>query len=318
MPTVFRVTPSQLAWLGQAFPEKNIISPLAAFTQQTALSEEDESDLIRQGIVAQDGTIQPTALAVFHLLAGADGFSRIRILGVTAPADKVVFYKGEMACSVDSSQGRFTITYPPDIKESTLTFEEFTGSSRLINIPFQAQLAPNSAMVFLALLDLQRRANLLALAGENPKMAFGTAEITEMIHRAKKWSWLAYALHQLAGERPWREEEVRSALRELLKKGLIAASGENFRLVSAAWEVAQELLLPEYVFNIAYGRLLSPKTIEHSQAYVVYCGSHNILYLEAVGDLIAIETIAGSDLLMMLRRALFGNPDIEFLVASRK
>ncbi len=308
MPVEYRITPAGFGWLARAFPDSNAFSPFAAFAKVAAdFNEEDKESLISQGVVAPDGTIQPSALAALNVLSGADGFSRIRIMGTAAPVDKVIYFKENTACSVDSAQGYFSVVFPAVNREAVYMLEEFTGSSRLVNIPFHTSLSPKAAFVFLALLDLHRAANLCALAGEPKDTVFSVGRIIEKANtEGNSLMWFVNSLKNLTGVVGLSETDVKAVVNELKEKNLSGEKEDGVFLAGDGLELAYAFLIPEYVFSIGYGRMIAGNSCEHSECHVVFCGMHNLLYIDTDRDSIIMETMSGSELLGIMANALQG------------
>lgn len=308
MPVEYRITPAGFGWLARAFPDSNAISPFAAFAKVAAdFNDEDKESLISQGGIAPDGTVQPAALAAFKVLSAADGFSRIRVLGTAAPVDKVVYFKENMACSVDGGEGYFSVAFPAVNREAIFMLEEFTGSSRLVNIPFHTTLSHKAALVFLALLDLHRAANLCALAGEPKDTVFSVGAIIQKATAGgSSLMWFVNSLKNLTGDAGLSEADVPAAIDELQQKNLAGEKEGGVFLARDGLELAYAFLIPEYVFNIGYGRMISDSSCEHSECSVIFCGMHNLLYIDTDRDSIIIETMSGSELLRIMANALQG------------
>jgi len=309
MSNAFKITPAGFGWLAQAFSEANAISPFAAFAKdRPEFAERTADDLVTQGVIDREGTLRPEALAALRVLAKADGYFRLRILGTDAPVDKVTYFQGDATCSVDGAEGGFTVTYPAQAQEAGYILEEFTGSSRIINVPFRTSLSPKAAAVFLALVDLGRSRALLALAGEPKPQSFSPKEITDKANSRGSFFSFVRCLQELTGVEALSAAETTAALRELAAQQLVAVADGGYRLAGDALELALTFLIPEYVFHLSYGWMLTPETCEQSECYVIFCGMHNLLCLDTAGGMITIETMSGSDLFTLLVGALSHPP----------
>ena len=305
MSYTFKITPSGFGWLAQAFSEKNAISPFAVFEKSASdFGEEEKEELISQDVISSNGTIKPAAFTALKVLSTAEAFSRIKILGTDSPVDKVTYFKDGQACTVDGGKGYFTVTYPALAKEACFTMEEFTGSSRLVNVPFRAVLPPKTAVVFLALVDLFRASALMALAGEPKTVEFTAVDIIDRANSSWSPMWFVRVLKDLVDTQPLSLEEVLTALCELKDNRLIEEKGGHFFLMDEALELAGTFLITEYVFNISCGRMISADACKHSECYVAFCGMHNLLYIDTEGDMVSLETISGSELLNILANLL--------------
>jgi hypothetical protein len=302
----FNVSPAGFSWLSQAFNQTTPISPLNLF-KGFATEYEDSvvKDLISQNVIADDGTIQPGALASLNLLAQADAYSRVRILGTLAPVDKVTYFKSDVSCSVDSGSGAFEVAFPAMTKEAGYVLEEFTGSSRLINAPFTATLPLQESLALLALVDLVRSRSLLALGGEKRDFSFTPEEVLAKANGQEGYISFVRSMKDLAQISSLSHEEGLAALRSLVDKGFAVEREGRYAACGDALSLATTHLIPEYVFNISYGRLVSVSEVEKSECNVVFSGMHNLLYMELDGeDKVSMETMSGSDLLGILISAL--------------
>jgi hypothetical protein len=275
--------------------------------------EVDESvidELKAQGIISADGTITGEAAAVLNVLKEARSYSRIRILGAMSQVDKVTYFHNNLACSVDSGPSTFDIAMPPSTADALYALEEFTGSSRLVNVEFAAKLSLMGARAFLALVDLTRVRALKILAGEPNELGCTKGEImARAVSQPQGYMALARNLQDLVEPSLLGAELPVAALDELLGKRMVRREGELFFLQGESLELATNFLLPEYVFSVSYGHVNPPREVVHAECNVVFCGMHNLLYMEATGnDELNLETMSGSALFGMLQRALAEAP----------
>lgn len=309
MSVTYKITPSEFGWLSQVFAQKNAISPFSSFEKHApSFDEAAKADLISQGVIAEDGTIQSSAFAALQVLAQAEAYSRIRVLGVEAPVDKVTYFKGKSACAVDSGNGGFTVAFPAMSKEAGFVMEEFTGSSRLINVPFAASLSPKAALAFLTLVDQHRTLALLALAGKPKEAGISAHQVRTKANSNGSYLSFTTSLKNLVGLDSLAPADISVALGELVERKLAEERDGNYYLTGDALELANTLLIPEYVFNISSGRMLKPDTAEHSECYVLFCGMHNLLYIDTDRGMVTIETMSGSDLLGIMMNSLSEPP----------
>jgi hypothetical protein len=309
MATNYQLTPAAFGWLSQAFSDQNAISPLTLFASKAAdFSEQDKQSLLDQAMVGPDGTIDPAALAALQILAKADAYARIKILGTTAPVDKLIYFQGDTSCSLDSSADRLTLTCPALAQEAAFVMEEFSGTSRLVNVPFQASLSPHAALALLSLVDLHRKQGLMALAGESRPASFAIPAILAQAAGSDSWLNFGRCLKALATDVTLAEAELPAALAELKARQIITETAGQYALTGEALELARTLLIPAYVFNISTGKMTSPTTCIQSECFVVFCGMHDLLYIDTDQDQIVIETLSGSDLFRILVGALNESP----------
>lgn len=301
----YQISSASFGWLGNAFPNKNRISPLTIFADQGAdFNEETKKKLLEQEVISQDGTISAEVLPALRLLAEADGYTRIRILGTGAPVDKVTYFKQGLNCSVDSEGNTFLVTYPALTKEAGFVLEEFTGSSRYVNAPFQGVLTDTAAVVFVALIDLIRANSLCTLGGKPGEVLFTLTEILNKATEATGFLWLTEVVRTLVKDGNLNEKSAKQALAELESKQLIITQDGKYSLQYIAMELANSMLIPEYIFHITSARMISADKAEQSECYVIFCGMHSLLYLDRSEAGVNVESMSGSDLFMILSGAL--------------
>jgi len=307
MATTYRISPAGFRWLSQAFDHVSSISPLLRQREDEVQVEEAVvNELVAQEVISSDGAITATASVVLKVLAEAESFSRIRILGTMSAVDKVTYFHNNLACSVDSGNSAFEITMPPCTTEAGYVLAEFTGNSRLVNVEYRAVFSLSLARAFLALVDLVRIRSLKIIAGEQVQLGCTWAEILEWaMSRQQGYMVLSRSLQDLVEQSRLSEALPPSALDELISKGMVRQEGELYFLLGEALELATNFLIPEYVFNISYGQVKSAAEVVRSECNVVCCGMHNLLYIEWLGnDGFALETMSGSNVLGMLLNAL--------------
>ncbi|MHB8129352.1 MAG: hypothetical protein ACYDEX_10170, partial [Mobilitalea sp.] len=281
------------------------ISPFTLLEKYGASFDDNTKEkLIAQNIINQEGSISAEVLPALQILARADAYTRIRILGTSAPVDKVTYFKDGISCSVDSNQTDFTITYPAMSKEAGFVLEEFSGSSRFVNVPFQIVLAPDVAMTFLSLVDLSRANSFCTLGGKPSENAFTLQDILDKLKESSSYLWLINTLKKVIGESVISEKQCQSALQELINSKMVMEKTGRYALQQESLELANTLLIPNYVFHITSAHMISATEAMQSECYVIFCGMHDLLYLDLGEDGVTIETMSGSDLLNILLKTL--------------
>ncbi|MDP3058108.1 MAG: hypothetical protein Q8N36_01425 [bacterium] len=300
----YKITGAGFNWLSQAFPKKTLISPLAMFANATP----SHAGLVAQGIISADGTIMPSALAVLKVLSEPDAYSRIKILGTNSAVDKITYFLKDSTCSVDAEADAFMVSFPAMSKEATFVMEEFSGSSRITNCSVNAKLSKLQSLVFLAIVDIIRSRALMLLAGEQSDLACTIEQILYGANRNSSYFSLARGLKDLTSPAEITLEAVTTALSGLIAKNLVSERDGKYLLVGDALELATNFLIPEYWFNITYGRMMPDNLLQKSECNVAFCGMHNLLYIELDGENVDIETISGSELIQIIANAMTSAP----------
>ncbi|MGB9867606.1 MAG: hypothetical protein ACPLPR_06870 [Bacillota bacterium] len=111
------------------------------------------------------------------------------------------------------------MTFPAATREATLTLDEFTESSRFVNVPFHTKLSPGGAMALVSLLDLFRENALRSLIREGKRPLFNSGSVVQQASGRRSYFWLVRNLRDfLRGGVPG--EQVEEGLKELEEKGL--------------------------------------------------------------------------------------------------
>ena len=305
MSETYQISSTGLGWLGLAFQEKNSISPFVLLEKDKAdFNDSVKEALLVGNIITSDGTITPDILPALQILANAEAYTRIRILGVDAPVDKITYFKNGMSCSVDSGPTDFTITYPAMSQEAGYVMEEFSGSSRVVNVSFQTTLTVKATQVFLSLLDLSRAEALCILAGRTGANAFTVEEIIKKQEEGTSYLWLNRTLKNLIGDSSLSAGDTDGALQELIGLHYVEQEGNKYSLSKHTYELAMSMLIPNYVFHITSATMISSSQAKQSECYAVFCGMHDILYIDQDAKGVTIETISGSNLYQILRKVL--------------
>lgn len=301
----YKISSTGFGWLGNAFPDRNSISPFSIFADQASgFNQETIQELVSQSVISPDGTISPEVLPALRLLSEAEGYTRIRILGTNAPVDKITYFNQGVSCSVDSEGNDFKVTYPSLAKEAGYVMEEFTGTSRYVNAHFGENLSEDTSVMFFALVDLIRANSLCTLGGKPGDILFTLEEILQKASGSQGFLWLVYILGSLKVDLKLTKQRAEVALTELESKNLVINKHGRYSLQQKALEMANNMLIPEYIFHITSARMLSRTEAEQSECYVIFCGMHNLLYIDRTGAEVTVETISGSDLFMILSGAL--------------
>jgi len=300
-----KLKPEEFGWLSQLFEDATQISPMSLFSEKkTGFNEENKKSMIDQSIIDNEGNLKPDAYNALDVLSKSDAYTRIRITGVDAPVDKIVYFNGNKKSSVDATKDGFIFKYPPLDEETGNILSEFTGTSRFVNVNFKVKLSRASAYVFLLALDLMRQKNLKLLTREDVILGFTSEELLLEQNADHHAFHLVSALNALIGNQSPTAYEIDNAIFDLEKQGLFEQKSGLWILSVGAMDLAMHSLIPEYYFNIIHGKVESEESVVKSECYVALFGIHDLLYIDQDASDIVMESMSGSDLYLILMNAL--------------
>lgn len=301
----YQIKPEEFGWLSQIFDSVTPISPLTLFSdQKSAFKLDNKTHLINQGIIDEEGNLAAEPYSALKTLAKATSYARIRIIGVDAPMDKIIYFDGDNACSVDAGSHYLSVTYPPLNENLGYIFSEYTGTSRFINTSFKAKLSKNAARTFLLALDLLRQRHLKLLTRTKVPLTFSIEDLLSELNEGHSLFHTLTLLESLIGPSSLDKDTLATNLEELGENGLIVREDTGWLFTEEAMGLAMQMLIPNYHFNLSKGEVIDNQTVLKSECLVAHFGIHDLLYLDQEDENIVIETMSGSDLYLIIMNML--------------
>lgn len=301
----YQIKPEEFGWLSQIFDSATPISPLTLFSdQKSAFSLKNKTSLINQGIVDADGNLAPEPYSALKILAEATSYTRIQILGVDAPVDKIIYTHEQNRCSVDAGSESLSVTYPPLTETLGYIFSEYTGTSRFVNVNFNTRLSKDAARTFLLVLDVVRQRHLQTLARTKVPLTFSSEDLFSEQGETHTLFHTNRLLEHLIGPSSLDPNALTSNLKVLSDKGLLLQTEAGWLLSENAMMLAMQMLVPEYHFKLTKGDVSENQSVVKSECLVAHFGIHDFLYLDQEEEDILIETMSGSELYLMIMNML--------------
>lgn len=301
----YTLKPEEFGWLSQLFIETNPISPLTLFAEHiVSFDEDNKASLITQQIIDDLGNLHAEPYTVIQSLANANAYTRIRILGVDAPVDKIIYFDGKNRCSVDARKDDFLVKYPPLDEETGFAFSEYTGTSRFVNVTYKVKLPHDVARTFLLAMDVIRQRNLLLLARKETSLYFTVNDLVTEQNAQHSLFHLSKVLDSMIGQTKLNDLDFEKSLSFLEEQSMVKKNGQEWLFTQNTMALTMQMLVPQYHFNITHGDVKSNVSVEKSECYVSLFGIHDLLYIDQDGSDIVIETMSGSDLYLILMNAV--------------
>jgi hypothetical protein len=288
----YQLKPEAVTWLGSAFEQKTIVSPLSSL-QVAGFQEEDKKSLLEQEIIDAAGALIPKAYEFFNELAGVESFAGFRVSGAFGKIDKIAYFKGKRVFWVDNAGGTYIFSEAKDSIDLLKILNEISGISHLVNASLDIELDSTAALIFASLADLTRQAALMTYAekGAIPE-GFSVEAILEGCKLAGG-RWLGSYLRnlRLPGSAVNLQNSA-AALEAMIEAGIAARNDKGgYTLLREAYAMAVNLLIIEHAFHLRIGKM-SGGEILSGEALILQAGLHDVLMIDSDGQKIGFTSIS--------------------------
>jgi hypothetical protein len=178
------------------------------------------------------------------------------------------------------------------------------GSSVYRNATVGASLAPEEALTFFGITDLQRKEYLSALAGskESSKKSIDPSSLeTFLSTREGNFQWLNNVIRELAYGENTPAPQVPAALASLEEKGLVRKTGQAYCLSDDAAFLARRMLVIDTSLVLTAGHLAADGRVGVAGFTCLQAGVHDLLYIDATADLVEFQAISSAAVLGYIR-----------------
>ncbi len=301
------LTPKELKWLGSAFEEKSRISLFHAMTEE-GFSENDKAPLREKGVLDGDDALTADAYALLRDLAAADSYSGFRVGGTFGRIDKVAYFCEGRTVVCDNLGDGFLLSRQSDPHAVAALLNEITGISHLVNATLNVKLDPVGARILAGLIDLTRRAALLACTETvDVPVAFTPEEILGACGFESP-RWIGSYLKTLRlPDGHVDEERTLSVLKVLAEAGIAAETDAGWQLIWDAMEFAVKFLVIEHGVHARAGKADGDQ-IRYGEALFLQAGLHDVLMIDSDGEAIEFSTLSTSAMVEILQRMVQEKP----------
>jgi len=298
------LTPQDLAYLGTQMTGWTDFSPFASLK---ANAEEADLDKMKAaGILDMAGKMTPAAREELETMARADACSRILIATPMGTMEKTVFFHEGKKLVADTNAEGLTVTCPAPAEEFMNLCADLFSTSNLCTVPIDMTLTQAEMSVYLGLCDVVRRRILEQLSGN----ARDYRKITpEQLWRSQAVAWTNGLVRMAAAAMPGEvpdKEELASAVRSLVEKGICEVQEGDVRLRGEALTAAANFMLVDSSVQIDRFILHAGKPMGE-RTFVMYAGLHDIWAMRPAGDVTMLRSISARALLFMIDQA-FNHP----------
>ncbi len=263
----------------------------------------DKKALAEAGICDKNGAILPSVRPAIEVLATPKSFSRIYF--TKSPGNNfeyIVFNTADgRSASMINESGDQRIDFPAANEPVFVGVGQMLGSSVLLNCEFAADLTAGESLVFAAMMDLQRRAFLRALAndGEQVQVPIEIDRIASLVSEDETdyQRFVSILKEMLDIHGTFMPEVVVGALEGLMNKGLAKRDGKQCSLVGPALQLSRRFLLLERYLVMTAGKFDDDNKLNLASFTCLQSGINDILMIEAGKGSARLETISSARLL---------------------
>jgi len=310
----FTIEADLLNALGQLVPGEK--SPLSIFNVKDGKKPADKTQRLQAtGLLDPSGKIRSEYSLVLDTLAKAMNVSSLKYTAGSKLFEFIVTFpnvKGTPSISALHDGNQVIIQSPAGVEDAFTLIDQNVGHSKLSSSGFSGKFSPEEAMALLALMDLERAANLHAIAdGAAVKSTtFDLAAIVDKVAKcAKTLQSLEYALQaQLELSTQPTADPVGAGLKGLVDKKLVSLQNGNYQLSDVASHFAGRLPIIDNFVSVEAGKFDGDGKLIYANFTALQAGVNDILYFENHDKEIVIKSVSGMELLGLVAKYL-NEPD---------
>ncbi len=312
MQTTLKLYTQDLSWLGQVFDEKFLASPLTE-ERLESFTETDKERLAENGVIKEDGTIEPEAYALLDVLAKPETVVDIILRRGPFQARQILYRNKQSLVSAVYEEDRVLLAMPPKTIRLMDLVEGYFGKSSVMGCNLSVQLDDVTAMVFLVLIDHYRRASFKAMAEEKEFLYTGAKQIDiqEGIDEIKEnVQSLAYQLFLLrGGYPPISGTEVEESLQKCLALDLVSQQDGYYVPIGEAMLFAGSFLVLENFLSLVVGTQ-KDEELYRSHGLIIQAGPIDLIYMESTQEGILLECISSKEASSLLAEIIHLPADV--------
>jgi hypothetical protein len=301
--------------LGQAVPGQK--SPLSLLNVKGTgkVAAEKMARLQSAGIIDAVGNVKQDYRQVLDALAKARNVSTLKYTAGSRLFEFIVSFpesKSSPSISVFHDGNQLIIEAPASVEKAFTLIDQNVGHSKLASSSFSGILSTEEAMAVFALMDLERAANLRAIAG-GTALKSGAFELSaiigKVINRKDSFQSLEFVLQsRLDLAAPPTSAQIESGLKSLVDKKLVVQEGSKYHLSKELSHFAGRLPIIDNYVTIESGRLDPNDKLIFASFTALQAGVNDILYLENRDQEVVVRSVSGMQLVGLIAKFL-NEPD---------
>jgi len=289
-----------LAYL--AGPVEQVLSPWARFKETTEPTEAQWQKLQETGLVNTDKVLNTDIAETIDYLKTPTRFLRLRLQAGPMLLEHLIYSckkagaSEKTLISFTAGQEKTIISNPAPLDMILVGLLEHLGDSSLTSSALKLKLSRESALVFAAIVDLQRRKALADIATMQSfkQPLFSKTEILEALtDTPANMQWLTAAISAFYNQKEsLTSAELQAALDNLLEQEVVSLENDKYHLKGQALSFANHFLLINRILKLELGTLQSNTEAARSEMICLQAGNHDLLYLEQENEQLIIEAVS--------------------------
>ena len=281
-----------------------VVSPFR-FGNTSTVGTEERTALSAAGVLDSGGQLVPEVKPALDVLGTADAFTRMYIMGGLNAYEYIVYFTADgRTASLININGDIQVNCPSIADLFISMASQALGSSLYRNATVEASLAPNEALIFFAMIDLQRRAYLQSLARsqESTPVSVELPSVEAVLSDPdKSYQWLNNVIRELVAEENAPAPQVPAALASLADKGLVLRTGSTYRLSDDAVFLARRMLVIDTTVVLTSGQIAADGVVSIAGFTCLQAGVHDLLYFDTSAGTVEIQAISSAAVLEFIR-----------------
>jgi hypothetical protein len=280
------------------------VSPFR-YGKTTAPGSEEKAALVAAGVCDAGGQAVPGIVPALDVLGNALAFTRMYITGGPNAYEYIVYFTADgRTASLINIKGDVQINCPSIADLFIEMASQALGSTVYRNATVKASLAPEEALIFAGLVDLQRKEILKALAGskELPPMNIDPLSVATFLSAGEgNYQWLSNVISELVSGENVVSPQVPAGLASLADKGLVLKTGQACRLSDDAAYLARRMLVIDTSLVLTTGQLAPDGNIGVAGFTCLQAGVHDLLYIDASAGKVEFQAVSSAAVLDYIR-----------------
>ena len=280
------------------------VSPFR-YGKTTAPGSEERAALVAAGVCDSGGQAVPGILPALDVLGNALAFTRMYITGGPNAYEYIVYFTADgRTASLINIKGDVQINCPSIADLFIEMASQALGSTVYRNATVKTSLTPAEALTFSAMIDLQRKEFLLALAGskESPPMSIDPSLLeTFLSTREGNYQWMNNVIRELVSGENAPSPQVPADLASLAKKGLVQKTGQTYCLSDEAAYLARRMLVIDTSLVLTTGQLAPDGSIGVAGFTCLQAGVHDLLYIDTSAGMVEFQAVSSAAVLDYVR-----------------
>ena len=291
-----------LTWLGHAFENLSIISPMKLIQVQ-GFDESDKQKLIDKGIIGDDNRILPACHPMLETVAEANQYVETIFRRGPIKARRMQLGTDAANVSVTYTEDGIALIHPGNPQGMLQFLKEYTGGSKLTGGDLDLNLPPADMVLFASVCDLYRRAVLAAYSNEAVFLYDGfTADDLLKASNETRNNSQGLTFHIKALAKPgilFESDEVKKTLSSFVEQKLLKQEEGLYFPIGEAVLFAGNFLVIENSLDVIVGQV-HDNLLYRSGFTMLQAGPLDLVMLEGSEESVTLQCLSAQSILSIM------------------